>query len=376
MAARVLIISAKVGAGHMRAAEALEAAFKRRYPAAQVRNMEALQYTNAAFRKSFTSGYSKLASDLPSVWEIIYETMERKAVDSKTKRFAMLIDRLNTRPLLKAVREFEPSAIICTHYLPAEILGHRVAKGRLDARLFVVLTDFDIHTMWIQKGVERYFVGSEEMAFALETKGIGDAAVSVTGIPIHPVFSEGQGNPKALRSKLGLAPDRRTVLVAAGGFGLSNVEEAVSLLASSADAQFVAVAGRNEKLHKALEKAAAGGDGNVIPFGFVENMHELMAASDFAVTKSGGLTSSECLALALPMVIWNPIPGQEERNADYLLERGAALRANSLAHLVFKVKRLLGDPARLARMRSAAKAAARPDAAFSIADEVARSIQR
>ena len=150
--------------------------------------------------------------------------------------------------------------------------------------------------------------------------------------------------------------------------------EAVSLLAGSADAQFLTVAGRNERLRKAIEKAAAANGGRIVPFGFVDNMHELMAASDFAVTKSGGLTSSECLAMNLPMVIWNPIPGQEERNADYLLENGAALRANSLAHLVFRVKRLLEDRRRLSRMRAAAKRIARPDAAFRIAEEVARPI--
>ncbi|MHC4712080.1 MAG: MGDG synthase family glycosyltransferase [Planctomycetota bacterium] len=373
-ALKVLIISAKVGAGHLRAAEALEEAFRLRHGDIEVRNIEALQYSNAAFRKSFTSTYNKLASDLPPVWELIYETMEDKAVDSRVKRLAMLFDRLNTRPLLKAVRQFAPDAVICTHYLPAEILGHRLARGKLDGRLFIVLTDFDIHTMWVQEGVEHYFVATEEMAFAMKAKGLGDAGVSVTGIPVHPVFSETFPDRKAMKGKLGLAPGKPAVLVSAGGFGFSNVGEAVSLLAGSADAQFLAVAGRNERLRKAIEKAAAANGGGVIPFGFVDNMHELMAASDFAVTKSGGLTSSECLAMNLPMVIWNPIPGQEERNADYLLENGAALRANSLAHLVFRVKRLLEDRRRLSRMRAAAKRIARPDAAFRIAEEVARRI--
>ena len=99
-------------------------------------------------------------------------------------------------------------------------------------------------------------------------------------------------------------------------------------------------------------------------------MHELMAASDVAVTKSGGLTSSECLALGLPMVVVRPIPGQEERNSDFLLERGVALRANSPAHLVFKLRRLLGSPETLARMRASARLIARPRAAYDVADAV------
>jgi processive 1,2-diacylglycerol beta-glucosyltransferase len=164
------------------------------------------------------------------------------------------------------------------------------------------------------------------------------------------------------------------------------VDKTVSLLADALDdVQLLAIAGRNEKLHEALRSAAAGcphgrrvpgvGDpcgrgGKIVPFGFVTNMHELMAACDFAVTKSGGLTSSECLAMGLPMVILSPIPGQEERNSDYLLENGAALRANSAAHLVFKVGKLLKDGALLARMASAARAIARPRAAYDIAAEV------
>jgi len=174
-----------------------------------------------------------------------------------------------------------------------------------------------------------------------------------------------------MRARLGLRPEPPTVLVAAGGFGLGSVDETVATLAdAAADAQLLAVAGRNEKLRKALEEVAATRHGKVVPFGFVDNMHELMAASDFAVTKCGGLTSSECMAMGLPMVIVRPIPGQEERNSDFLLENGVAVRANSAAHLVFKVKRLLGDPARLEQMSAAAKRAARPRAAYEIAARV------
>jgi processive 1,2-diacylglycerol beta-glucosyltransferase len=371
-----MIISAKVGAGHMRAAEALFETFKKRFSDVEVECIEALEYTNAAFRNGFQRAYNKLASSLPSVWELIYETMEAKAVDSRVKRLANLFDRLNTRRLFKTVSEYEPDAVVCTHYLPAEILGHRKRRGRFDARIFVVLTDYDIHTMWIERGVDHYFVASEEMAHAMNVKGLSGAGVTVTGIPISGVFRNGATPRGKMREKLGLAPDRRTVLVSAGGFGLSNVKEAVSLLAETdGGAQFLAVAGKNEKLHKALLSVAEGHSGTVVPYGFVTNMHELMAASDFAVSKSGGLTSSECLAMGLPMVIWNPIPGQEERNADYLLENGAALRANSPAHLVFKVRRLIDEPDLLEKMRASAENIAKPSAAFDIAGRVLAAVR-
>ncbi|MCC6694069.1 MAG: hypothetical protein IT365_00435 [Candidatus Hydrogenedentes bacterium] len=122
-----------------------------------------------------------------------------------------------------------------------------------------------------------------------------------------------------------------------------------------------------------LERAASKAPSHIIPFGFVDNMHELMAASDFAVAKSGGLTTSECLALGVPMVVFNPIPGQEERNAFHLIENGAGLWAHTAANMLYKVETLLGDPERLARMQANARRIGRPDAAYRIADAVVGS---
>jgi processive 1,2-diacylglycerol beta-glucosyltransferase len=178
-----------------------------------------------------------------------------------------------------------------------------------------------------------------------------------------------------MRRKLGLRAEPPTVLVSAGGFGFMRVDQTVAMLADAVDdVQLVALAGRNVKIEKALRAAAALRPGKIVPLGFAGNMHELMAASDFVVSKSGGLTCSECLAMGLPMVIFNPVPGQEERNADYLLENGVALRANSAAHLVYKVRRLLTDAPLLARMKSATHQIARPRAAYDIVETVLNSI--
>ena len=277
---------------------------------------------------------------------------------------------MNLTSLRSEVEAWEPDAVICTHYLPAEVFSVRKRKGRFSASLSIVLTDFDIHTMWIQNGVDRYFVATDEMEYALRAKGIDGAAVSVTGIPIMPVFAKAY-DKEAMRAKLELKRRTPTVLLAAGGFGLMPVEETADVLAKeSGDVQFVAIAGRNEKLQRRLDKVARRHSGKIVPLGFVTNMHEYMAASDFVVTKSGGLTSSECLAMGLPMVIWNPIPGQEERNADYLLENGVALKANSPAHLVFRVKLLLERPDLLANRQAAARVIAHPNAAYDVAREV------
>ena len=241
----------------------------------------------------------------------------------------------------------------------------------MTAPVYTILTDYDIHSMWIQDGVDGYFVASPEMEHALREKGVGDAAIEVTGIPILPEFAQKYPSRGEMRRRLGLNPDLRTVLVAAGGFGMMSADTVVKLLAERLpEGQFMAVAGKNEDLRKRLAKLAKGCEGRLKPFGFVDNMHELMAASDVVVSKSGGLTTSECLAMGLPLVVFNPIAGQEERNAIYLLECGAGLWARTAAQLVFKVVTLFNDPVRLAEMQQAARRIARPDAAFTIADRL------
>lgn len=368
---RILVLSVKAGAGHLRAAQAVTHAIRERFPNVEVVSADALEYTNAAFRKGYTEGYETLVRNLPSVWERIYESLETKPADSNAKKLATLWSRLNTKHLLMFVENFKPDVIACTHFLPAEVLGAQRAKGKLRAPVYTILTDYDIHSMWIQEGVTGYFVASSEMAHALREKGIGTAFVEVSGIPILPEFAREYPPRETMRQTLGLNPAQRTVLVAAGGFGMMSADDAVKLLAGHLpEAQFLAVAGRNAELEKRLKKLARAYKGRVKPFGFVDNMHELMAASDVAVSKSGGLTTSECLAMGLPMLVFNPIPGQEERNAIYLLEHGAGLWTRTPAQMLFKVKALLDDPKRLADMQEAARRIARPRAAFDIAERL------
>ncbi len=372
---RVLILSVKAGAGHLRAAQAIEQALHEEHSDVEVTHYDALAYTNKAFRKGFTAAYETLAKELPSVWGFVYERLEETSARSRTKKFAQLFDNLNARPLWKAVKEADPDAIICTHYMPAEVVSAKRRKDKLRAPVSLTLTDYDIHSMWIQPGTDRYFVATEEMAYALRANGVDDAELSVVGIPILPVFAAAYPPKEEMRRRLGLRPDATTVLVSAGGFGLGQIHKTVAGLADSfPQAQFVAIAGRSEALHKKLASAAEEHPDQIVPFGFVDNMHELMAASDLAVTKCGGLTSSECLAMGLPLVIVRPIPGQEERNADFLLESGAAVRAHSNAHAVFKVEELLGHPDRIEVMAERSRAAARPRAAYDIAATVLASI--
>ena len=225
------------------------------------------------------------------------------------------------------------------------------------------MTNYDIHRFWIHERMTGYFAGSEEVAYRMVDRGIPEDRVHVTGIPIMPAFSAELSREECAR-ELGVRPDRLTILMMSGGQGLGGVRElAERLLGIEGDFQLFVLAGRNEKLLAGLRELAARHAGQLFPMGFTNTVERVMAASDLAVTKPGGLTTSECLAVGLPMIIVSPIPGQEERNADYLLEGGAALKAYDGAGLELRVRRLLKDPSRLVALREASRAMGHPHAA-------------
>jgi processive 1,2-diacylglycerol beta-glucosyltransferase len=223
------------------------------------------------------------------------------------------------------------------------------------------VTDFDVHALWLCRHYEQYFVALDETRAHLEKLGIPPNKLTVTGIPIDPVFAL-EKDKREMRLKHGLAPDKITILVSAGGFGVGKIEDLWTCLSEiQNDAQVLVLCGRNEELRKKLAKLGARNS-----IGYTTQMDELMSASDILLGKPGGLTTSEALAKGLAFVIVNPIPGQEERNSDHLLEEGVAIRCNNLPVLAYKVGQLLNDGERLARMQNHARRLGRPNAARDI----------
>jgi UDP-N-acetylglucosamine:LPS N-acetylglucosamine transferase len=292
----------------------------------------------------------------------------------KNERRRLALDKLNTRPLVRLLRSYKPDFILCTHFLPAEIVAWLRAKERLASRQAIVVTDFDVHAMWLVHHYEQYFVAIDEARAYLEALQIPKSKITVTGIPIDPVFAK-KKNKVEMRQKHDLDPERITILLSAGGFGVGSVEPLIaSLKTIDHPIQVVAICGRNEELRRRLLKSNGHltTDGNVLihPVGYTQAMDEYMSASDIVVGKPGGLTTSEGLAKGLAFAIVNPIPGQEERNSDHLLEAGVAIRCNNLPTLPYKLNQLLGDPARLTRMQAASRKLGRPSAATDIAKRV------
>jgi processive 1,2-diacylglycerol beta-glucosyltransferase len=378
MLKRVLLLSASAGAGHVRAAQAIERAFAEIGDATgerrEVHHFDILNYTNKVFRHLYSKAYIDLVNKMPEVPGWFYDKLDKPW---KNERRRLALDKLNTRPLVKLLHQHQPDLIVCTHFLPAEIVSWLKAKERLSSRQVIVVTDFDVHAMWLVHHYEHYFVAIEEARVYLEALGIRPDKITVSGIPIDPVFGQVK-DKQAMRDKHGLAADRTTILLSAGGFGVGSVDALIAaVMPLKHRAQVVAICGRNEELQKRLLRQASRlkEEAMVVvkPFGYTNEMDELMTASDIVLGKPGGLTTSEALAKGLVFAIVNPIPGQEERNSDHLLEAGAGIRCNNLPTLAYKLDQLLSDTTRFSAMQSSARRMGHPNSAKKIVQQLIES---
>ncbi len=364
---RVLILSASAGAGHLRAAEAVEKAFSELKAADEVRNIDVLQYTNRLFHRLYSKAYIDVVNNTPALFGWLYEHYDKPW---RNQRHRLAFDKLNTRPFVKMLEEYQPDIAVCTHFLPAEIISWLKEKGKIKTPQVIVVTDFDLHAFWLCRYFEHYFVALDETKVHLAELGVPSDKITVSGIPIDPVFSK-RKDKKQVRRLHKLEPELPIILVSAGGFGVGPVEKIIqSLLKMKNPAQVVVICGRNkelkEKVDRAIKNIPSDSSVRFQSVGYTDQMDSYMAASDLILGKTGGLTTSEALASGLAFVVVDPIPGQEQRNADHLLEEGVAIKCNNWPVLAYKIDRLLGNPQRLGRMQLKARKLAKPSAAYDI----------
>jgi processive 1,2-diacylglycerol beta-glucosyltransferase len=367
---RILLLSVSAGAGHIRAAEAIRSHAEMHRTDIEAMHIDVMDFVPAIFRKIYTNFYITLVSRFPTLWGCLYRTMNAAESDGVSERVRKGIQRLNTKRLLQRIASIDPDVVICTHFLPAEILAPLARSGALRCPVWVQVTDFDLHRMWVYQGMAGYFAANDEVAFRMRAQGIAPQTIHVTGIPVMPAFAQHVERDQCAREH-GLDPTRMTLLLMGGGAGLGSLDQmAAKLLAMNADFQLIVLAGKNEKLLRALQILATRYPARLIPQGYTNRIEHLMACADLAITKPGGLTTAECLAMGLPMIVYAPIPGQEERNADFLLEQGAALKACDAETLEYRIRFLLDTPAKLADMRTKANALGRPLAAGKVVSKV------
>ena len=369
MPQRILVLSASVGAGHMRAAQAVELALRQLAPDARVRNVDVLTLTNAAFRQVYGKAYLDLVNLAPHVLGFFYDLLDKpRRPHSSRDRLRLAVERLNLRKVTELLKAEPWDVVVNTHFLPAEIIANLRREGGLAVPQMTVTTDFETHRLWVNQPCERYTTAADEGARYLAHWGVPLDDVRVTGIPIHPVFAEPKPRAECLKRQ-GLTGDRPVVLQLAGGFGVGPIEKIFhAVLSLDRPVELAVVCGRNAATKAKLERLSVPARHRVKVVGFTDQIDELMQAADVVLSKPGGLTTSEVLARGAAMAIVNPIPGQESRNSDHLLEQGAAIKINNVGTLAFKLDALLADPGRLDGIKANARRLARPRAAFDVAE--------
>lgn len=368
MSKKVLIVYATGGMGHVTAAKAVEQAFAEKYPDVETKNVDVLDYSDPMYKKVFVDGYNWVSSRKPGVWGKLYRIFNKKA----SQKLPTLISRIAVeKKFINFVKEYKPDYIVSTHPLPMILVSHSKEKELIDVLSGMVVTDFGCHSFWVDPEVNHYFCATPDVGKCLTGYGARPEKMVATGIPIHTKFAKVLDKAEIIQ-KLGLNPELKTVLIVGGQFNFDALTTIVNGVKKENDGkvQFLLVAGRDKELEAALNTSDLGKDKNINVYGFVDNMDEMMTAADLIFSKAGGLTVSECMAKGLPMVINRVIPGQEEDNVNYLVEKGAAVRASDFAGIVAEVNKLISDPNKLEQMHQAAKNIGHPNSAIDLADFV------
>ena len=391
---RVLIATVTAGGGHIAAAAALEETWRALRSNDVVERVDLIKCFSPLHKRIFSDGYVKLVERAPELWGMLFDKTDNPKVARRLSKLRRAFPSNSRKKFANHLKQFRPDAILCTHYAPLETLGLLKTSeggvsrrpnliGKMGARgarpseswkqpfIVSIVTDFEAHALWMDACVDLYCVAAEETKARLVARGALVENVVATGIPIAAKFSS-KPDARIVRKTLGLRDDLPVLLVLSGGFGMGPVAEILAELDKVPQPfQTVVVTGRNDELRRELATQTRRHPTHVL--GFATNMHELMAVANLILTKPGGLTSSEALALGKPLLILNPIPGQEAANSDFLLERGAAAKVNRVEDLPFRIEQLLGSK-KLAEMAKAAKALGRPQSATTVCKEVLKRL--
>jgi processive 1,2-diacylglycerol beta-glucosyltransferase len=325
--------------------------------------MDALELTSPFFSKCYTYGYEFLVGKLPNLWAVFFDLTDKDAMQGVFQSARRIYNGLNTAKLVKHIREGGYDVIVTTHFLSTEVVGNMRLKGLTSARLVTIVTDYDVHKIWLSKGVDLYLVATPYTRSRLMALGVDEKKIAVTGIPCDERFVAPRDR-KEVRRRLGLHEGRFTVLLSTSSFGLGPIEELAGLLA---DEQMIIICGHNEGLFKRMSAHAR-------PlhkvFRFVDNMEELMAASDCMITKPGGLSITEALANHMPLIFFSAIPGQEAGNVRVLAAHGIGLSGKPLPEIAGEIKRLSSEPGALEAAREKCGAIARPHSVRDIIEQL------
>ena len=350
--------------GHRQGAVAISKSLKSLDPDCEVLSINGFGYAYPLMEKIINTAYMGVIKRAPKIWEYLYDNPK---VIKFSEKWKQSIHKSSHKKLKPLIDEFRPDVVVCTQAFPCGMVADYKKFHDLPIKVIGVLTDYAPHLYWLHEGVDYYVVPSQEAQDRYFKEGIPKENIKIFGIPIRMKFAEPVGADK-IAKKLGLDLNIPTILIMGGGQGLGPMKEAVkSLVHLPRPLQLIVICGTNVKLVNWIKKTQRQTDKKIIFYDYASNVDELMEVSTMIVSKPGGMTTSECLAKGLPMVIVDPIPGQEERNSQFLVNQGIAIRVDDKRHIAHAIDELLNNPKKLAAMKQAALNNGKPMAAENIA---------
>ena len=355
---KIIIFYASYGGGHLSAAKSIKNYIDKNYTNTDTELIDCMKYVNKTFEKVSTTAYSEMAKKLPWAWGRLY-------FDSQKGPLARISSRTNTLmaiKLSKLLKEKNPDLIISTHPFGSQMCSYLKRKGKINTDITTILTDFKSHIQWIvgSEYINRYFVSNESIKNELIAKNIDPNKIFVTGIPISQDFQK-SFNKKEILNSLKFTENKKTILFFGGGkLGLGKtrtIEYFESIVKNFADLQIIAISGENESMNKSFYKIAKkfNRTDSIKIFEFTDRIPEFMHISDLVISKPGGLTTSEAMASELPMVIINPIPGQEEENAIFLENNNVGYWIRKHDNIIPILNSILNDENKLCTMKKNTK---------------------
>ena len=357
---RVLLLYISEHSGHHCASLAIENALHELDPVIKTFSINSFHYTNPILEKVINRVYMEVVMKKPEIWDYLYDNPK---VLKNTQKFREMIHRFNTGKLKVLLDDFKPDVIVCTQAFPCGMVADYKKSFNYDIPIVAVLTDYAPHSYWIYNNVDIYIVPSEGTGKTLVANGIDPSRIRPFGIPIDPRFRNIAGEDHVICKKLGLDKNKRNILIMGGTQGLGPIKEVVRLLDSSPiDIQIIVAAGTNKKLYGAL--SGKHYRKNILVLPYANNIDELMQISDLILTKPGGITTAEALTKSLPMLIMDPLPGQEAMNTKFLLAEGVAVKAACYDDVPMIVEELLYNETKLKGMKEKAIQLSRPNSAL------------
>ncbi len=365
---KIIILYASFGGGHLKAAESLREYYRNTYPDYEVMFIDALKYTNPELNNLLTKMYVQIAKNIPKAWGKIYDIVDATSVTD----FTAMLTKTVAKNFNKLVLDFDPDIILCTHPFAVDMLSILRKKDKLDAKIGLVLTDYASHALWLTQPdtVDAFFVAHDVMIDELSYQHIKRSKVFATGIPVLSKFTKPL-NKCEIFKELDFNENTFTVLFFPGGeYGLAKNNDIFKSLLRIKNIQIIAVTGRNEKLKKSFEKLASRSKKKVQILGYTDKIPDLLNISDIVITKTGGLTTTECIISHTPIVVCSPLPGQEEHNSNYVLNNGLGFRIFDNSNKLLTLKSIIKNKDRIEQIKQMGQLLAKPNAARDICEKM------